>query len=423
MKVLITGMGAFSPLGNDRFNTFAATLDGRSAIELAPPDILKWLPQALVAPVHANPEVLLEQKYAGQDRATQFALLAAQEAMHDAAITTPPADASRFGVFCGIGFGGAHTLDSLYSRFYNALLDPARAKKNPTVMHPLSVPRMMANASAALISMRYGLHGPSNTYSIACASSAVAIGEAYRAIRHGYLDAALVVGTEAMINLGSLMAWNALRVTARPDPQNVARSVRPFSLDRCGFVLGEGAAALVLESETRASAGASTILGELCGYACSSDAAHLTAPSVDQQVNVMRQALDEANLHSNQVQYLNAHGTATEQGDIVETQSIRQVFGNAADRLAVSSTKALHGHLIGAGGILEFVISIMAMNSGSIPPTAHLDKPDSRCDLDFVPNVARHNCDIGAVMSNSFAFGGSNVSLLARRHDSETRRS
>jgi 3-oxoacyl-[acyl-carrier-protein] synthase II len=282
-------------------------------------------------------------------------------------------------------------------------------------MHPLSVPRMMANAAAAAISMRYGLHGPSNTYSIACASSAAAIGEAFRAIRHGYLDAAIVVGTEAMLNAGALMAWNALRVMAKPDSTDPSRSCRPFSLDRSGFVLGEGAAALLLESETRCAKRGAGVLAEMAGYGCSSDAQHLTSPSAEGQTHAMQDALDMAGLAPERVGYLNAHGTATKIGDVIETQAIRKVFGTHATRLPISSTKAVHGHLIGAGGALEFTLSIMAMNSGSLPPTAHLDVADPQCDLDFIPLKARHGCDIEAVMSNSFAFGGSNVSLLARK--------
>lgn len=415
-KVLVTGIGMICPLGPDKKSCFTNALEARSAIRLATGDIAAWLPHVLVAPAALGPELLLDKKYSGMDRAAQFALVAAHEAMTDAGIATPPTDSARFGVYVGIGYGGAHTIDGLYTRFYNTLHDPTQAHKNPTVMHPLSVPRMMANAAAAAVTMRYGLRGQSNTYSVACASSSVAIGDAFRAIRHGYLDAALVIGTESMLTPASLMAWNALRVMAKADPMDPARSCRPFALDRCGFVLGEGAAALVMESEARTIGRSPPVLAEVSGYGCSSDAEHLTTPSVDGQVSAMRQALAEANLAPEQVQYLNAHGTATDVGDVIETQSIRRVFGRFADKLAVSSTKATHGHLIGAGGALEFALSIMAMNSGSLPPTAHLEIPDPRCDLDFVPLNARHGCDIEAVMSNSFAFGGSNASLLARRY-------
>lgn len=408
-------MGTLCPLGADRHSAFEAALAGHCAVGPAPAEIARWLPQVLVARAAAEPEPLLDKKYAGSDRATQFALVATHEAMAAANFGAAPADAERVGVYAGIGYGGAQTIDAQYQRFYTALADPASEKRNPAVMHPLSVPRMMANAPAALVSMHYGLHGPTQTYSVACASSAAAIGEAYRAIRDGYLDAAVVIGTEAMLTPGSLLAWNALRVMAKPDPQDRARSCRPFAQRRSGFVLGEGAGAIVLESEARAQARGQTAFAELCGYGCTSDANHLTAPSTAQQVRAMRQALDDAGLRPEQIQYLNAHGTATDVGDVVETQSIRTVFGAAADRLMVSSTKAMHGHLIGASGIVEFIISVMAMNRGAVPPTATLDEADPQCDLDYVPLTARRDCAIDAVMSNSFAFGGSNVSLVARR--------
>lgn len=414
-RVLITGLGVTSPLGADKASSFAAALEARSAVQPAPIDITARLPQVLVAPAAVEPDTLLDKKYGALDRAVQFALVAAEEAMADAAIGQAPDDATRFGVFVGIGFGGAHTMDSLYTRYFEAVHAPTHAHQNPTIMHPLSVPRMMSNAAAAAVSIRYGLRGPSNTYCVACASSAVAIGEAFRAIRHGYIDAAIVIGTEAMLTAGSLMAWNALRVMAKSDGTNPQRSCRPFALDRCGFVLGEGAAALVLESQTRAMKRRANVIAEMGGYGCSSDAEHLTTPTVHGQVTAMQQALDQAGLGPKDVQYLNAHGTATDMGDVIETQSIRAVFGAFADQLAVSSTKALHGHLIGAGGALEFVLAIMAMNSGSLPPTAHLHKPDPRCNLDFIPLQARHGCDVKAVMSNSFAFGGSNATLLAHR--------
>lgn len=414
-RVLITGLGMISPLGADKASSFAGALQARSAIRPAPPSIAERLPQVLVAPAAAEPDQLLDKKFGGLDRATQFALVAAQEAMLDAGIAAPPDDAARFGVFAGIGFGGAHTMDKLYARHFEAVHASGQGSRSPTVLHPLSVPRMMSNAPAAAVSMHYGLRGASNTYCVACASSAVAIGEALRAIRHGYLDAAIVLGTEAMLTPGTLMAWNALRVMAKPDPADASRSCRPFALHRSGFVLGEGAAALVLESEARAHQRQARVLAELSGYGCSSDAEHLTAPTVLGQVAAMRQALEEAQLAPQDVQYLNAHGTATDAGDVTETQSIHAVWGASARQLAVSSTKALHGHLIGAGGAMEFALSVMAMNSGSLPPTAHLDQPDPRCDLDFIPLQARHGCDVRAVMSNSFAFGGSNASLIARR--------
>jgi 3-oxoacyl-[acyl-carrier-protein] synthase II len=369
----------------------------------------------LIAPAAAEPETLLDRRFAGLDRATQFTLVAAQEAMEDAGITHPPADGERFGIFAGIGFGGASTLDGLYARYFAALHREDTGRKSATVMHPLSVPRMMANGSMAAVSMRYGLRGMGNTYSVACASSTIAAGEALRAIQHGYIDAAVVIGTEAILTPGSLVAWNALRVMARCDANDPAASCRPFAANRTGFVLGEGAAVLVLESQERAQRRGARPYAQLAGYGASSDAGHLTAPSVEGQAVAMRQALAHAQLQPDQIHYLNAHGTATDAGDVTESQSILEVFGQAALRLPISSTKAVHGHLIGAGGALELAMALMALKTGSIPPTAHLEQGDPRCPLDYVPLVARHGCQIDAVMSNSFAFGGSNASLVARR--------
>lgn len=415
-RVVITGLGMISPLGTNKTSSFAAALEARSAIRLVPTDNAYGVSHILIAPAAADPATLLDKKFGTLDRATQFALVAADESLTNAGIASFPEDATRFGVYVGIGFGGAHTVDSLYTRFFDKTNDRCQARKNPAVIHPLSVPRMMTNAAAATVSMRYGLRGASNTYSVACASSAVAIGEAFRAIRHGYLDAAVVIGTEAMLTPGSLMAWNALRVMAKSDDADPARSCRPFAKDRTGFVLGEGAASMVIESETRAKKRQAIVLAEMAGYGCSSDAEHLTSPTVIGQVAAMQQALDEAKLCARDVQYINAHGTATNAGDVIETQSIRAAFGQFADQLLVSSTKAVHGHLIGAGGAMELGLSIMAMNSGSLPPTAHLDKADPQCDLNYIPLLARHDCDIDVVMSNSFAFGGSNAALLARRY-------
>ena len=315
--------------------------------------------------------------------------------------------------------GGATSLEALYSRFYEQLQRSLESQGavSPTVVHPLSVPRLMSNAAAAGISMANQLRGPSHTYSVACASSAMAIGEAFRSIRHGYTDAIVAVGTEAMITPGSFIAWNALRVMARPVEGNIAASCRPFDRERSGFVLGEGAAAFVLENADLARRRGVPIHAELCGYGSTSDASHLTLPSRDGQAHAMKLALDEAGMAPGAVGYLNAHGTATETGDVVETEAIREVFGDHAAALPVSSTKSMHGHLIGAGGAVELALTILTLQSGSIVPTAYLDHPDPRCNLDYVPRLARHGQAIRAAMSNSFAFGGTNVSLIVRKYE------
>jgi 3-oxoacyl-(acyl-carrier-protein) synthase len=411
-RVVVTGIGLLTPLGLTRQTSFERLLRAEGAVRPAAPEITQWLPNALAAdvdPAFAQP---LDRNEQGLDRATQFALLASREALADARAEAWDLDRDRIGVYAGIGLGGATTGEALYKRLHESL----QAGRNPTVMHPLSVPRLMPNAATAAISMAHQFRGPTHTYSVACSSSAMALGEACRTIRHGYADAIVVVGAEAMNVPGVFMAWNALRVMAKPHPDNPAASCRPFDKDRSGFVLAEGAAALVLETAESARRRGATIYGELCGYGSSSDAEHLTLPSSAGQYRAIRMALDDAGMAPEVIDYLNAHGTATEAGDVIESETITQVFGDHARRLPVSSTKALHGHLIGAAGATEFAFSLLALHSGSIPPTAWLENPDPRCTLDYVPREARHGQTLRAVMSNSFAFGGSNVSLIARRY-------
>ncbi|MEK9950827.1 MAG: beta-ketoacyl-[acyl-carrier-protein] synthase family protein [Curvibacter sp.] len=411
-RVVVTGIGLLTPLGLTRQASFERLLRAEGAVRPAAPEITQWLPNALSADVDPAYAQQLDRNAQGLDRATQFALLASREALADARAEAWDLDRDRIGVYAGIGLGGATTGEALYKRLHESL----QAGRNPTVMHPLSVPRLMPNAATAAISMAQQFRGPTHTYSVACSSSAMALGEAYRSIRHGYTDAVVVVGAEAMNVPGVFMAWNALRVMARPHADDPAASCRPFDRDRSGFVLAEGAAALVLETADSALRRGATIYGELCGYGSSSDAEHLTLPSSDGQYRAIRMALDEAGMAPEAIHYLNAHGTATEAGDVIESETIARVFGDHARRLPVSSTKALHGHLIGAAGATEFAFSLLALHSGSIPPTAYLDHPDPRCPLDHVPREARHGQALRAVMSNSFAFGGSNVSLIARRY-------
>ena len=413
-RVVVTGIGLLNPLGLTRDTSFARLVQGEGAIGPAAPEITRWLPHALAANVDPAFANALDRNEQGLDRATQFALLASREALADARAADWDLDPDRVGVYAGIGLGGATTSEALYARFYEQL---QQAGRNPTVVHPLSVPRLMPNAATAAISMVNQFRGPTHTYSVACSSSAMALGEAYRSIRHGYTQAVVVVGAEAMNVPGVFMAWNALRVTAKPYPGNPAASCRPFDKERSGFVLAEGAAALVLETAESALRRGAKIYGEICGYGSSSDAKHLTLPSSEGQYRAIRMALVESGIEPAGIHYLNAHGTATDAGDVVESETIRQAFGDHADRLPVSSTKSMHGHLIGAAGATEFAFSLLAMQHGVIPPTAYLEHPDPRCTLDYVPRQARHGQQLRAVMSNSFAFGGSNVSLVARRFE------
>jgi 3-oxoacyl-[acyl-carrier-protein] synthase II len=272
----------------------------------------------------------------------------------------------------------------------------------------------MNNAAASHVSIKYHLQGANMTYATACSSSAIAVGEAYRQIRHGYADVMLAGGSEAMLTLGAMKAWEALRTLAPEDPNDAGASCKPFSKNRNGLVLGEGAAVLVLEDAERALERGAKIYAELVGYDCSSDSSHITKPDAAGQTRTMLNALRVAQLRPQDIHYINAHGTATLAGDIEETKAIRQVFGEHAGKVPVSSTKSMHGHLMGATGAVEFMAAVLALHNQAIPPTINLHEPDPECDLDYVPNQGRSNVKLDAVMSNSFAFGGTNAVLIAK---------
>ena len=398
-RVAITGLGVVSAVGSTVPEFFANLTAGRSGVSR-----LASCPDIVAASVDFPAEAhFTRMQLTTLDRFAQFGLVAAEQAVRDAGLDGAEFPGARAAVYFGSGIGGASTIESSYRAF----LDPAGGR-----VGPMTIVLTMPNAAAAHISLRYGIRGPTLTYTVACASAAVAIGEAYRAIRDGYVDIAIAGGAEALLAPGIVVGWNAMRVLAPPHPEHPEQSCRPFSLDRCGLVLGEGAGAVVLESLERAQGRGRAVTAEMAGYGITSDASHLTKPSAPGQLAAMRAALEDAALPTSAIGYINAHGTATQVGDITETEAIRQVFG--ADAPPVSSTKALHGHLLGASGAVEFIAALMALRTGTLPPTCHYTQPDARCDLDYVPNVARANVAIGAVMSNSFAFGGTNAVLIAR---------
>jgi 3-oxoacyl-[acyl-carrier-protein] synthase II len=272
----------------------------------------------------------------------------------------------------------------------------------------------MNNAPASWIGIEYGLNGPNLTYSSACSSSAVAIGEAARRIVSGDVDMMIAGGTEAPLTYGTLTAWDALKTLASADPEDPAASCKPFAKDRTGLVLGEGAAVVILEEWQRARARGARIHAELVGYGLCTDASHITRPTVEGQAAAMRRALQSAAMQPEDIGYINAHGTATLANDAVETAAIKQVFDAHAFRVPVSSTKSMHGHLLGAAGALEFSAAVLALERQIIPPTINLHVPDPECDLDYVPGKARAGAELLAVMSNSFAFGGTNAVLICR---------
>ena len=408
-RVAITGLGVVSPVGLQATSFFEALVAARSGIRELQVDFPTGPEQVLMGCIdfHAE-EHFTKAKLLTMDRVSQFALVAAREAMAQAGLGSELTglNPERFGVSVGSGSGGTTSLEAAYY----ALLEQKVAR-----LRPMTVVLAMHNATAAHLSMEFGLRGPSSTVSNACASSATAIGEAFRQIRHGYADIMLVGGSDALLTKGTIKAWQAMQTLAKPHADGPQASCRPFSKDRSGLVLSEGSAMLVLEDWGTAKRRGANILAELAGYATTTDAFHLTQPDAQGQAAAMSLALEDAALNPSDIGYLNAHGTATEVGDVVETHAIKQAFEHHAKSLPISSTKAVHGHAMGAAGAMEFAASVMSLRSGQLAPTAFLQTPDERCDLDYIPLQARSVKNLHAVMSNSFAFGGSNAVLIAKR--------
>jgi 3-oxoacyl-[acyl-carrier-protein] synthase II len=404
-RVVVTGMGVVSPLGNDCRSFFKKLADGESGIRRISRPLQRSLGTSIAGEVDINPLMFFPRpKLALLDRFSQFALRAAEQAAAEADLQAADPQ-ERGGVYLGTGMGGAQTLEAAYEDLLSGGKDR---------LPPYTILRAMNNAAAAHISIDFSLRGPSVTYSSACSSSALAIGEAFRAIRHGYIDVAIAGGSESLLTAGATRAWEALRTLAQDDEEDPAASCRPFSRDRTGLVLAEGGGMLVLEELEHARRRGVPCLAELIGYGSSSDAAQLARPSLEGQARAMEIALEDAGIEPNRVDYINAHGTGTVAGDMMETLSIHRVFGAAALSIPVSSTKSMHGHMMGAAGAVEFIACIMALREQVIPPTANLRVKDPECDLDYVPGVGRR-ASLEIAMSNSFAFGGSNAVLVSRR--------
>ena len=408
-RVAVTGIGVISPLGNDARAFAAALASGCPGIAR----LSGKFHERLVSPIGAavafdGASYFPAPRLRMLDRVSQFALAAAAQAVAEAGAVFEALDRGRAGVFVGTGMGGAQTADDGYYTLY---------AENSDRVKPFSVLLAMNNAPASWIGMEHQLTGPNLTYSTACSSSAVAIGEAARRIALGEADMMIAGGAEAPLNFGTLKAWDALRTLATVDPLDASASCKPFDRKRSGLVLGEGAAMLVLEDWERAKARGATLLAEVAGYGLCNDATHITRPSVAGQAEAMRRALANAGMDASEIGYINAHGTGTQANDGTETAAIKEVFGASAARIPVSSTKSMHGHLLGAAGALEFAAALLAMRGGMLPPTINLRDPDPECDLDYVPLTARTAADVNAVMSNSFAFGGTNAVLVARRAD------
>ncbi len=407
-RVVITGLGIVSPTGQNPEQFFNNLMSGISGIKPLQSDFAEQLSIRIAAQVlDFNPAAhFSKMQLTGIERFSQFALVAAEQAVQDAKLVLDESEYTRAGIYMGSCMGGAGTLEDGYIEVFK--------KDNPRIK-PLSVMLSMNNAAASHISIKYHLQGANLTYSTACSSSAIALGEAYRQIKHGYADVMLAGGSEAMLTLGAMKAWEALRTLAQEDPVDPGASCKPFSKDRSGLVLGEGAAIFILEDAERAQRRGAKIYAELAGYDCSTDSSHITKPDANGQTRTILAAIKDAGLQPQDIGYVNAHGTATLAGDIEETRALKQVFGAQACNIPVSSSKSMHGHLMGATGAVEFMAAVLALKHQAIPPTINLHHPDPECDLDYVANQGRVGVPLNAVMSNSFAFGGTNAVLIARR--------
>jgi 3-oxoacyl-[acyl-carrier-protein] synthase II len=404
-RVVVTGLGIISPCGNNIDDFSFNLMAGKSGVRRISSDYSSLLSVKIAAEVDFNPlDYFIKKQLSSMDRVNQFALAAASQAWKDSELSLDAKEKERAGVYIGCGMGGGNTIEDLYDQLF---------KHNAAKVKPLTVLMVMNNASASYISIEYGLSGPCLTLSTACASSANAIGEAFRQVRDGYVDVMLAGGAEAFLTYGGYRSWESLRLLADEDPEDPSKSCKPFSKNRTGLVLGEGAAVVVLEEMERAARRGAPIYAELIGYASTSDASHITRPSLEGQARAMAEALKEAALLPEDIDYINAHGTATHWNDLLETQAIKKVFGDYACKVPVSSTKSMHGHNMGAAGAIEFIVSLLAIKNQAVPPTINLDHPDPECDLDYVPNIGRKGVKVNTVMSNAFAFGGTNAALIA----------
>jgi len=410
-RVVVTGMGAITPIGSDLDTLWNNLISGKSGVSKVTAFDASELPTQIAAEVKDfNPEDYIDKRDARRmDRFVHFGLAAALKALQDAGLTVGTnADPERVGVIVGSGIGGLGTWEDQHT----TLLE-----KGPKRVSPFFIPMMIANMASGHISMLTGAKGPNTTVVTACATGSHSIGDSFRIIERGDADVMICGGAEAAIRLVGMSGFCALRAmsTRNDEPE---RASRPFDKDRDGFVMGEGAGVLVLESLEHALRRGARIYAELVGYGMSADAYHMTdpAPGGEGAARCMRAAIKDAGLRLEEVDYINAHGTSTPVGDKSEIAAIKSVFGEHAKRLAVSSTKSMTGHLLGAAGGVEAIITALTIKHGMIPPTINVDNQDPECDLDVVPNVARH-AEVRTAMSNSFGFGGHNATLIFKKYE------
>ena len=404
--VVITGLGLLSPVGLSYGELFSTLAAARSGIRLwESPALIKKFPAGLIQQSFTEHFTKLELPYL--DRCSQMAILAADQAIADAGLGMFTEYEQRAGLYYGSVRAGTELEEGWFEQF---LVEHKQAAR------PYSVFAIMHNAGAAQISIRHQILGPVMTHSNACVSSGAAIGDACRAIRDGYLDVAVAGGAEAPLTASMFGVWDGTRALSPPDPSDVGKSCRPFSKQRSGLVLGEGAAFIVLESGEHARRRGAACYGSLAGYGVASDGYHIGSPKAEGQVAAMRAALADAGMQPQDIEYINAHATATRGGDIVEAKAIRLSFGEAVDAIPVSSTKSVHGHLLGAASVLELIITVTAMTESFLPATTNLDDLDPECALNHVVNVPVFNRPIERAMSFSSGLGGTNVALIVSKN-------
>jgi nodulation protein E len=399
-RVVVTGTGIISAIGNNTTDFWESITQCKSGIGpyLHPfAEQIRFKNGADVKNFDGS-QHLEKSDLDLMDRFAQFAVVAAKEAIHQSGFNINEDNKYRTAVICGTSIGGVHAQEQSYFELY---------RENKTRVHPLSIPKTMPNGAASNISMQLGITGPVYAISTACASSNHAIGNAFWLIRNGVCDQAIAGGSETPFTYTFLKAWEAIRVVA-PD------TCRPFSKTRQGMILGEGAGMLMMESLESAQQRGANILAEIIGFGMTSDASHITKPDQQGAEQAMRMALRDAHIKPEQIGYINAHGTGTLVNDSMEVAAIKNVFGEHANQLSISSTKSLHGHALGATSSLEAVATIMALKEGILPPTANFEEKDEACDIDIVPNVARKK-DIQYALSNAFAFGGLNAVLAFKK--------
>ena len=408
-RVVITGMGTINPIGHNVNETWESIKNKECGIqEISLIDSSTYKTKFDAEIKNYDPNEFFDPKTAKRnDRYTQLGMIAAREAVKDSGITPENSDYSRIGTYFSSGIGGLTTIQEQCKIYF---------EKGNTRVSPLFIPMGISNMAAGTIAIEYGFKGESMSIVTACASSAHAIGEAYRAIQLGEEDIILAGGSEASINEVALAGFENMKALTHATEVN--RASIPFDAERSGFVMGEGAGAIILEELEHAKARGAKIYAELIGYGSTTDAYHITSPSPDGEggANAMKRALKNANIKPEEVDYINAHGTSTHLNDATETKAIKTAFGEHAKKLMVSSTKGNTGHLLGGAGVLEAIISIKAINDSLVPPTINYKVKDEECDLDIVPNEPR-KADIKVAMSNSLGFGGHNATIILRKYE------